>query len=321
MSREIEQAQRVLRIEADAIAALIPRLGESFQKAIEICLACKGRMVVCGMGKSGNVAQKIAATLASTGTSAFFLHPAEGLHGDLGMVSRNDAMIAISNSGETDELVRLLPPIKRLGLPVIALCGNSRSTLAKNADVFLDISVKEEACPMGLTPTASTTAALAMGDTLAIVLMQRRGFNQEDFATFHPGGSLGKRLLLRVDEVMHTGSEIPVVHPSTPMKETFLVMSEKKLGMTTVQEEGRLVGVITDGDLRRLIEEHAERLFTMRAVEVMTRNPKVIAEGVLAAKAVEQMESHSITSLVVVGGGGSVRGVIHLHDLLKAGVV
>jgi arabinose-5-phosphate isomerase len=317
----IESAQKVLRLEAAAISELTSRIDRNFVRAVELLYACEGRTVVTGMGKSGLIGRKIAATLASTGTPAFFLHPAEGVHGDLGMVSRGDLVVAISNSGETEELVRILPALKRLGVPVICLTGNLHSTLAKNSDVILNVGVKEEAGPLGLVPTASTAAALAMGDALAVALLEKRGLKEEDFAYFHPGGTIGQRLLIRVADVMHTGAHIPIVSEGTPMKEVILEMTTKKLGMTTVQDhEGRLSGVITDGDLRRLLKREPDP-FQRSAGEVMTRNPKVIAADALAAKAVQVMEQYSITALVVVDDAKRVTGIVHLHDLLRRGVV
>ncbi|HXY62205.1 MAG TPA: KpsF/GutQ family sugar-phosphate isomerase, partial [Nitrospirota bacterium] len=248
----IEQAKKVLRIEAEAVAALADRIDDSFDKAVQMILNCEGRVVVTGMGKSGLIGKKIAATLASTGTPALFLHPAEGIHGDLGMVTRGDTVIALSNSGETDELSRMLPSLKRLGIGIIALTGNVDSTLAKNSDVVINVGVKEEACPLGLAPTASTTAALAMGDALAVALLDKRGFKEEDFACFHPGGALGKKLLLRVQDLMHTGDDVPVVTETTLIKDAIFVISSKKMGVTAVvNTSGKLVGVISDGDLRR----------------------------------------------------------------------
>ncbi|MFQ5780631.1 MAG: SIS domain-containing protein, partial [Nitrospiria bacterium] len=273
----------------------------------------------------GLIGKKVSATLASTGTTAFFLHPSDGIHGDLGMVSRDDVVLAISNSGETEEILRILPPIKRMNLKLITLTGHVGSTLAKASDVVLDVSIREEACPLGLAPTASTTAALAMGDALAIALLQKKGFREEDFASFHPGGSLGRGLLLKVNDVVHTGEEIPIVKEETPMQEVVLEMTEKKLGMTTVlNREGKLSGVITDGDLRRLIKNiDLERgnIFLLPARDVMNPTPKTIGAEALAAKAIHQMETHSITSLVVVDENGFVKGIVHLHDLLKSGAV
>ena len=321
----IEQAKRVLRIEADAVAALIDRIDATFVQAVDMVLESKGRVVVTGMGKSGQIGKKIAATLASTGTPALFLHPAEGVHGDLGMVMRGDVVIALSNSGETEELCRMLPSLKRLEIKVIALTGNKESTLARNSDVVLDVSVKEEACPLGLAPTASTTAALAMGDALAVALLDKRGFRPEDFACFHPGGALGKRLLLRVRDLMHSGNDIPTVREETLIKDAIFEISSKKMGVTAVLDAtGRLVGVISDGDLRRWMEKTektGENLLLKKASDIMTRNPKVANKDSLAAEAVAIMEKNSITCLIVADAEEKPEGVIHLHDLLKAGVV
>jgi arabinose-5-phosphate isomerase len=321
----IEQAKKVLRIEAEAIAALADRIDDSFDKAVQMILNCEGRVVVTGMGKSGLIGKKIAATLASTGTPALFLHPAEGIHGDLGMVTRGDTVIALSNSGETDELSRMLPSLKRLGIGIIALTGNVDSTLAKNSDVVINVGVKEEACPLGLAPTASTTAALAMGDALAVALLDKRGFKEEDFACFHPGGALGKKLLLRVQDLMHTGDDVPVVTETTLIKDAIFVISSKKMGVTAVvNTSGKLVGVISDGDLRRWMEKTektGENLLTKKALDIMTANPKVANRESLAAEAVSLMERYSITCLIVTDNSTKPEGVIHLHDLLKAGVV
>lgn len=317
----IEHGRRVLEIEARAVAALVNRLDDRFTQAVDILYRCAGKVVVSGMGKSGLIGQKIAATLASTGTPAFFLHPAEGIHGDLGMLGRGDGLIAISNSGETEEVLKLLPFMKRLNVPVIALTGRVQSTLAKNSEAVLDVSVSEEACPMGLAPTASTTASLAMGDALAIALLEKRGFKEEDFAQFHPGGSLGRRLLLRVRDVMHRGDAIPRVAQRASAHEAILEMTSKKLGMTTVTDaDGGLVGVITDGDLRRFLERGAP-LATASAADLGNKNPRTIRPDALAARAVQVMEQFSITSLVVQDEQGTVEGVIHLHDLLKSGIV
>lgn len=323
----LDDGRRVLRIEAEAILALLERMDERFERAVEICYTCGGRVVVTGMGKSGLIGKKISATLSSTGTTSFFLHPAEGIHGDLGMVARGDVFIALSNSGETEELLRLLPSIKRLNLSLISLTGNPRSTLAKMSDVTLDVSVKEEACPLGLAPTASTAAALALGDALAISLLQKRGFQREDYAVFHPGGALGKRLLLRVSDAMHSEKGIPAVSEDTTMEEVILEMTSKKLGVTTVQDhDGKLLGIVTDGDLRRLLERVKHKgntldLFKLKAGEIMTRRPKTIHKEALAAQAVQIMERYSITSLVVADSMERVEGIVHLHDLLKMGVV
>src|SRR5512144_1089892 len=310
-----EQAKRVLKIEADAVAALIDRIDERFEQAVDMVLDCKGRVVVTGMGKSGLIGKKIAATLASTGTPALFLHPAEGIHGDLGMVTRGDTVIALSNSGETEEISRMLPSLKRLGIKIIALVGNPESTLAKNSDVVINVGVTEEACPLGLAPTASTTASLAMGDALAVALLNKRGFRQEDFACFHPGGALGKKLLLRVRDLMHTGGDVPVVSEMTLLKDAIYEISSKKMGITSVVDgSGKLTGVISDGDLRRWMErteKSGENLLAKKAGDIMTRNPKVANKDSLAAEAVAIMEKNSITCLSVADASSRPEGVIH----------
>lgn len=316
----IEQAKKVLNIEAEAVSALIDRINESFVRAVDLIYSCKGKVVVTGVGKSGLIGQKIASTLASTGTPSFFMHPAEGLHGDLGMLSRGDLLIAISNSGESEEVSQILPVVKRLGLPLISMTGNLSSTLARAGDAVIDISVREEACPLGLAPTASTTATLAMGDALAVAVLDKRGFEKEDFALLHPGGSLGKRLLLRVSEIMHKGKDVPIVKEEALMKEALFEITSKRLGITGVVDgNGLLKGAITDGDLRRAMEKGIDILHS-KASDIMTRNPKRIDADSLAAEALRKMEQHSITSLFVMDGE-SIAGVIHLHDLLKAGVV
>jgi len=319
----LERAKRVLEIEARAVAGLKERLNDEFVRAVGLILRCEGKVVVTGVGKSGIIGKKIASTLASTGTPAFFLHPTEGVHGDLGMLDRRDVVLAISRSGETEELSQLLPLIKRQGNRLIAFTGNPSSSLAKAADVVIDVGVDQEACPLGLAPTASTTAALAMGDALAVALLEERGFRREDFARLHPGGVLGRRLLLRVRDLMHVGEEFPRVWEETSMKEVLVEMTSKRLGVTAVMDGGgRLVGVITDGDLRRALERYPD-LLQRRASEIMTRNPKGIEADALAAEAVKRMEEHSITSLFVFERPGDrvPVGIIHLHDLLKAGVV
>jgi arabinose-5-phosphate isomerase len=319
----IERAKRVLTIEAEAIQQLVERINEDFVRAVELILACEGKVVVTGVGKSGIVGQKLASTLASTGTPAFFLHPTEGIHGDLGMLEKKDIVLAISNSGETDELSQILPLIKRYGNKLIVFTGGTNSTLSRAGDVVLDVSVQEEACPLGLAPTASTTSALAMGDALAVALLEKRGFNKEDFAILHPGGRLGKRLLLKVSDLMHVDDEFPKVYEDTLMKEAVVEITSKRLGVTGVMNEREeLVGVITDGDLRRTLERYPD-LLERTAAEIMTQNPKWIEADTLAAQAVQQMEEHAITSLFVVDKAGerTPRGIIHLHDLLKAGVV
>jgi arabinose-5-phosphate isomerase len=314
-------ARRVLKIEAGAIQALIARLGQDFVRAVEALQACQGRVVLTGMGKSGFIARKIAATLASTGSPALFLHPAEGVHGDLGMLVRGDVVVAVSNSGETEELIQLLPAFKRLGLSLISLVGNPQSALARQSDIVLEVSVAEEACPMNLAPTASTTAALAMGDALAVALLERRGIRSEDFALIHPGGRLGRRLLLKVEDLMHRGDGVPRVPEHLTMREAIPIISGKRLGMAAVTDaDGRLTGIITDGDLRRALQRWAN-LLERPVHAVMTHAPKCIGREELAAKAVQVMEQHAITSLLIVDAAGRPEGVIHLHDLLRAGVV
>ncbi|PYM24118.1 MAG: D-arabinose 5-phosphate isomerase [Candidatus Rokuibacteriota bacterium] len=313
-------AERVLRLEAEAILGVIPTLDERFERAVELLHTCSGRVIVTGIGKSGLIGRKIAATLSSTGTPAFFLHPAEGVHGDLGMLARGDVVLALSNSGETDEMLAILPPLKRLGVPIILLTGNPKSTLARQSEVVLDVSVTEEACPMNLAPTSSTTAALAMGDALAMVLLDLRGLRPEDYAALHPRGTLGWRALFRVGDLMHTGDAMPVVLESAPLAEAVQEMTRQGLGMTTVVDaDGRLAGVITDGDLRRL-HMRGGRFDTLSAGEVATRAPRTIGADDLAAKALEVMEG-KITSLVVVDETQRPRGVVHLHDILRAKIV
>lgn len=311
----------MLRIEADAIAELIGRLDEQFERAVEMILACNGRVVVTGLGKSGLIGRKISATLASTGTPSVFLHAAEALHGDLGILMREDVALAISQSGETEELLALLEPIKRLGIRLVTMTGSARSTLAAASDVTLNISVKEEACSLNLAPTASTTAALAMGDALAVALLDRRGFREEDFAALHPKGSLGSKLR-RVESVMHMGEAIPRVGPRATIAEVTYEISRKKLGMTTVTDErgnpataGRLLGIVTDGDLRRLMEKRKKEALDLTAAEAMTKNPVTLERTELAASALRLMEEKKITSVVVVDAEKHVEGVVHLHDL------
>jgi len=319
----VDEARRVLKIEAQSILDLSERVDEHFTEAVELLYHCKGKVVLMGMGKSGLVGRKIASTFASTGTPAFFLHPAEGVNGDFGMLTKEDVVIAISNSGETRELLDVLPLIKRYGNRLIALTGNMNSSLAKAGDIYLNIHVKEEACPLGLAPTASTTATLALGDALAVVLMIKKGFDEKDFALLHPGGTLGKRLLLKVEDLMHVGKAFPTVTEKTLMKDVIFEITSKRLGVTAVcNGEGHLMGVITDGDLRRALEKFDD-LLNRQASEVMTRNPKWIEKDALAAKAVQRMEEYSITSLFVFDQSGDKVpvGIIHLHDLLKAGVV
>jgi arabinose-5-phosphate isomerase len=318
----IDEARRVIRVEALALTAMAERIDDSFERAIDLILRSSGRVIVSGMGKSGLVGQKIASTMASTGTPAFFLHAAEGIHGDLGMIMTGDIVIAISNSGETEEILRILPSIKRLGAHLIAMSGNPASNLARSSDVFLDVSVAEEACPLGLAPTASTTATLAMGDALAVALLVKRGFKAEDFAIFHPGGSLGKKLILRVEDLMHSGDAVPLVQEETLMKEALFVITAKGLGVTGVcDSSGALKGVITDGDLRRSLEK-GFGILNQSASEIMKLGPLRIKRTELAAAALLTMEQRAITSLFVFENDQSSApcGIIHLHDILKAGI-
>jgi arabinose-5-phosphate isomerase len=318
----IQTGKKVLKTEAEAVAALIERIDERFEKAVEMIYASRGRVVVTGMGKSGLVGKKIAATLASTGTPAFFLHPAEASHGDLGMVTADDVVITISNSGETEELAGLIPLLKRFSVGLIAMTGNPASTIAKAADVNLDISVKEEACTLGIVPTASTTATLAMGDALAVALLLKRGFREEDFALFHPRGSLGKKLFIKVKDLMHSGQALPLTSPETSLTAAVIEISSKRLGITVVAgEDRRVLGIITDGDVRRGIERWGKDFFDMTAEEVMTENPKSISAEELAAKALSVMERHAITVLVVSDARNRIEGIIHLHDILRQGIV
>jgi len=313
--------RRVLEIEAAAIAGLVSRLDETFDRAVDTLYTCAGRVVVTGMGKSGIIGLKISATLASTGTPSLHLHPADAIHGDLGRVVRGDVVVAISYSGETDELVALVPHVKRLSAPLLAMTGNASSTLARAADVHLDVGVRSEACPLGLAPTASTTAALAMGDALAMALLEKRGFTVDDFAVLHPGGELG-RALLRVEDLMHTKGDIPRVLPETPMKDVLFEMTRKRLGLTTVAEaDGRLRGIISDGDLRRQMERHGYGLLDRTAAECMTRDPVLVGRSELATRALDVMESRRITALLVTDAEGRIEGVLHLHDLWNTEMV
>jgi len=311
----LETARRVLQIESQAISDVLSRLDATFERAVDLLFACQGRVAVTGMGKSGIVGRKISATLSSTGTPSFFLHPAEALHGDLGMLARGDAVLAVSYAGETREIISLLDAFKRLEIPLVSLTGNTKSTIARASEVVLDVSVSEEACSLNLAPTASTTVAMAVGDALAVSLLERRDFRHDDFAALHPAGSLGKRLL-RVDKVMHVGDALPKVSPETPMPATFHEMSAKKLGMTTVANgDGTLAGIITDGDLRRLMERHAGATLTMTASQCMNTSPQVVGPEVLASEALTLMEKRKITSIVVVDHARRLLGVVHLHDL------
>lgn len=319
----LDQAKDVFRKEANAILSLIDRVNEDFIRAVTLLQSCTGKVIVTGIGKSGIISQKIASTLSCSGTPALFLHPAEGIHGDIGMVSKNDVVIAVSNSGETDELLKILPVIKRLGIKLIVVTGNPESLLSKSGDAVLDLGVQEEACPLGLIPTTSTAAAMAMGDALALALLERRGFKEEDFAALHPGGALGRKLLLRVEDVMHVREALPLVSEHDPMKVALIEMTSKRLGVTgVVTEQGELAGIITDGDLRRGLERE-KNLLSLTVRDVMTRNPRTIEKEALAAQALQMMEQYSITSLFIVAASGLKKpeGIIHLHDLLKAGMV
>jgi arabinose-5-phosphate isomerase len=315
----IQRAKEVIRTEAEAVKALEDRIDERFQKAVNIILNCKGRVIITGMGKSGIIAKKIASTLTSTGTASLFLHPAEGVHGDLGVVLKEDVVICISKSGNTEEILRLIPQFRKLDVPIIAMIGNVNSEMADYSDVILDVSVKEEACPFDLVPTASTTATLVMGDALALALFQERGFSVEDFAQFHPGGSIGRRLILQVDDIMRKGEDIAKVNQDTPLSQTILEITSKRLGATCVMNKNHLAGIITDGDLRRLMENKHD-IWDLKAKDIMTVNPKCVDSGVLAVKALQVMEEYSINALIVVDLKRNPVGMVHIHDLLKAGV-
>ena len=321
----LKRAADVLRIEADGIASIVGRLDEHFVRAVEMLAHCSGKVVVTGMGKSGLICRKISATLASTGTPSFFLHSADALHGDVGMIMKDDVILAVSNSGETDEILKILPHFKFLGLKLVVMTGNTDSTLAKAADVVLDVGVKEEACPLGLAPTASTTAALATGDALAIVLLEHKGFKEEDFALRHPGGILGRRLLLRVEDLMHRDRELPIIRSDTAIKEALFEITDKRLGVTgVIDQQEKLVGIITDGDVRRGLQTHGTEIFSKTAQQVMTAAPRTISKDALASEALARMEQNRprpITSLFVLDGASEKPiGIIHLHDIFKAGL-
>jgi len=323
----LKGAKAVLNIEAKAIIELMDRLDDRFIQAVDLLCNCRGKVVVTGMGKSGIICRKIAATLSSTGTPSFFLHAGDANHGDMGMIMAGDVVLAISNSGETEEILRLIPILKRLSIKLIAMTGNHGSTLSRAADVVLDAGVKEEACPLGLSPTASTTAALALGDALAVALLERKGFKEEDFALRHPGGTLGRKLLLRVEDLMHRDADIPLVLEDALMKEAVLVITSKRLGITGVTDKQRnLIGVITDGDLRRGLQAHGDGILSRRADEIMALKPRSIEKDALASQALARMEENvprPITSLFVVEKPGDTVpiGILHIHDLLKAGIV
>jgi len=316
-----EAARRTIRLEAEAVGLLEGRIGAEFERACQLALQCTGRIIVTGMGKSGHIARKIAASLASTGTPSFFVHPGEASHGDLGMITENDVVLALSNSGSTAEVVTLLPLIKRMGIPLISMTGNPDSVLAEASEAHLDVSVPSEACPLGLAPTTSTTASLAMGDALAIALLEARGFTAEDFAFSHPGGALGRKLLLKVEDIMHSGDELPRVGETTPLKHALLEMTSKGFGMTTVvNDAGELLGVFTDGDLRRAIDQEVD--INHSPIGGLIRHGcKSIHRDVLAAEALKIMEDSKITALVVEDSGHHPIGVLHMHDILRAGVI
>ena len=317
----INTAKRTINMEIDAVAELEQRIDDSFVTACNLILACSGRVIVSGMGKSGHIGRKIAATLASTGTPAFFVHPGEASHGDLGMITADDVLIAISNSGTSAELLALMPVLKRMGTQIISMTGNDESPLAENAAVNLNIGVKTEACPLDLAPTSSTTVTLVMGDALAVALLEAKGFSAEDFAFSHPGGALGRKLLLKVADIMHQDSEVPVVSPDTALSQALVEMTQKGFGITTVVDaNGQLVGVFTDGDLRRHVDLGTD-LSTATMASVMTQNPKTVNKDLLAVAALNLMEDNKITAAVVADDQGALAGIIHLHDLLRAGVV
>lgn len=317
----ISSGQRVIDIETAATQALRARIDASFKKACEIILNCKGRVIVTGMGKSGHIGNKIAATLASTGTPSFFVHPGEASHGDLGMITGDDVVIGISNSGKTDEVLSIVPLIKRKGAPLISMAGDKKSPLATQADAHLDISVEQEACSLGLAPTASTTATLVMGDALAVALLEARGFTADDFALSHPGGSLGRRLLLLVENIMHTGEKVPAIQQGVTISHALLEMSSKGLGMTgIVNGEGQLIGIFTDGDLRRMLDQGMD-IQTTLIEDVMSKNPKTIQPHILAVEALNLMERSKITALMVTDENGKPVGALNMHDLLRAGVM
>lgn len=321
MKEFVTSAEPSLRLKQKMISSLMDRIDQNFAKACQFLHSCEGRIAVTGVGKSGHISKKIAATFASTGSPAFFIHPSEAKHGDIGMITKRDVLLALSNSGESEEIISILPFVKRLNIPLITLTGKPHSTLARAATINIDVSVEKEACPLGLAPTSSTTAALVMGDALAMALLEKRGFTETDFALSHPGGTLGRRLLLRVDEIMHQGDEIPLVSQHHSLKEALVEMTRKKLGMTTViNDAGELIGIFTDGDVRRAFDKNAD-IHNTQIQQVMSRNPKTITRHFLAAEALNIMETYKITSLVVVDEQNKPDGIIHIHDILRAGVV
>jgi len=316
----INKGRKVVQIESEAVLQLLERINENFSKAVELIYNSKGRVVFTGMGKSGLIARKIVATLNSTGTASIFMHPTDALHGDLGMVRKDDIVILISKSGKTEELINLIPMFKRIGVPIIGMLGELNSKIAKDCDIVLDISVKEEACPYDLAPTSSTTVSLVMGDALAIALLEMKGFTANDFAMLHPGGSLGKRLSLKISEIMYSGKDVPIVSESANLKDAILEITSKRLGTTcVVNENGVLTGIITDGDLRRLLEK-TDEIKNLKAIDVMTKNPKTITKDLLASFALQLMEKYNITSLIVIDSQKKPEGMVHLHDLVKLGL-
>ena len=322
-TKNIKIGKKVIQIEAQAVSAISDRLNEQFDSAVHSILDCKGRLIILGVGKSGLVSQKIASTMASTGTPAHFVHPGDAFHGDLGMITKDDIVLMISNSGETHELIQIIPSIRKKNVPIIGMIGKEKSTLHDGVDFILDTSVEREACTLDLAPTASTTATLAMGDALAIALLESRGFNAQDFAELHPGGSLGKKLLLTLDQLIHTGDDIPFVNDDTNLKDALFIISEKGLGVTGVlNNHNKLIGIITDGDIRRGLEKGGNNIFNLRAKDLMSKNPKTIPSDTLALVALELMEKHNITSLFVYSSPDLVKpdGIVHIHDILKTGV-
>jgi arabinose-5-phosphate isomerase len=322
-TKNIKIGKEVIQIEAQAVLAISNRINEQFDSAVSSILDCRGRLIVLGVGKSGLISQKIASTMASTGTPAHFVHPGDAFHGDLGMITKNDVVLMISNSGETHELIQIIPSIRKKNVPIIGMVGKENSTLYNGVDFILDTSVEKEACTLDLAPTASTTATLAMGDALAVALLESRGFNAQDFAELHPGGSLGKKLLLTLDQLIHTGNNIPFVNEKTSLKDALLIISEKGLGVTGVLDsDENLVGIITDGDIRRSIEKGDNNLFDLTAGDLMSKNPKTIPSDTLAIAALELMEKHNITSLFVYTSPDLIKpdGIVHIHDILKTGV-
>lgn len=316
----INKGRKVVQIESEAVLQLLERINENFSKAVELIYNSKGRVVFTGMGKSGLIARKIVATLNSTGTASIFMHPTDALHGDLGMVRKDDIVILISKSGKTEELINLIPMFKRIGVPIIGMLGELNSKIAKDCDIVLDISVKEEACPYDLAPTSSTTVSLVMGDALAIALLEMKGFTANDFAMLHPGGSLGKRLSLKISEIMYAGKDVPIVSENANLKDAILEITSKRLGTTcVVNENGVLTGIITDGDLRRLLEK-TDEIKNLKAIDVMTKNPKTITKDLLASFALQLMEKYNITSLIVIDSQKKPEGMVHLHDLVKLGL-